>query len=409
VANHSTRQPGMEILMLANKMPYPPKDGGSIATLSMAKSFAALGHKVTMLAMNTSKHYCRLEDIPGEITSSIEFHSVDVNTDISFGAALHNFLFRSIPYNAARFITGDFDSRLAGLLKSRKFDVIQMEGLYLGPYIRTIRKHSRALVSMRAHNIEHEIWQRTAALSSGVKKFYLANLAKRIYRFETSMLNNYDVLVPITGRDAEGFLKLGCKIPVHVAPTGINSQDYKPDFVNFEFPSLFHLGALDWPPNQEGLKWFFAKVWPYIIKEFPGLEFYLAGRNAPAYFSKMSEPNVKFLGEVDDAHDFVRSKAVMIVPILSGSGLRIKIIEGMALGKAIITTSIGKEGIESTHMKNMMIADDPIGFTQAVKHLLSGKEKVIEMGRQALDFVNQYYDNIKITESLADFYRKHLN
>ena len=98
----------------------------------------------------------------------------------------------------------------------------------------------------------------------------------------------------------------------------------------------------------------------------------------------------------------------MIVPLLSGSGMRIKIIEGMALGKAIITTSIGKEGIEIESGKHMMVADDPSGFLEALRFLLAKKENVIEMGRQAEAFVNKYYDNLKIVKSLSDFYQQQL-
>lgn len=399
----------MEILMLSNKMPYPPKDGGSIATFSIAKSFAELGHKVTMLAMNTSKHYFSIDDVPQEVSAKIEFIGVDVNTDIRPRDALKNLLFSSIPYNAQRFITKDYDEQLKQILLQRTFDVIHLESPYLGPYIRTIRKHSKALVSLRPQNVEHEIWQRTAAQSGGIRKWYISNLARRVKRFEVSMLNNYDVMVPITKRDGELFLKLGCKLPMHVSPTGIDAEAYQPEFDNIDYPSLFHLGALDWPPNQEGLKWFFANVWPGILKEYPDLKFYLAGRNAPPYFSKLNEPNVVYLGEVDSAHDFIRSKSVMVVPLLSGSGMRIKIIEGMALGKAIITTSIGREGIGITHGQNMMVADTPEEFLEAVRYLLSGKQKVVDMGKNAVDFVNEHYDNRQIMRSLSDFYQKHLS
>lgn len=399
----------MDILMLSNKMPYPPKDGGSIATLSIAKSLSELGHKVTLLVMNTSKHYFSIDDVPQLLSEKIEFIGIDVNTDIRPLDAVKNLFFSSLPYNAQRFITKAFDEKLKEILIQRSFDVIHLEGPYLGPYIRTIRKHSKALVSMRPQNVEHEIWQRTAAQSRGLKKWYISNLARRVRRFEVSMLNNYDVMVPITKRDGDLFVKLGCKIPMHVTPTGIDAETFLPDYDNIDYPSLFHLGALDWPPNQEGLKWFFANVWPGILKEFPDLKFYLAGRNAPPYFSKLDEPNVVFLGEVENAQDFIRSKSVMIVPLLSGSGMRIKIIEGMALGKAIVTTSIGREGIDTTHGKDMMVADSPEEFFNAVRYLLSDKQNVLEMGRQAVEFIRHHYDNRNIMASLVEFYHKNLS
>ena len=399
----------MNILILTNKMPYPPNDGGAIATMSMAVAFADAGNQVTILAMNTSKHFFDVARIPVELSKKIEFHGVYLNTDLSAGKALKNLLISSIPYNAQRFISEEFDKKIADLLKEKEYDIIQLEGIYVGPYIRTIRKHSKALVSMRAHNVEHEIWERTAGLAKGFKKIYLRNLAKRIKRFEISMINNYDVLVPITERDAKRFLDFGCRIPVHVAPTGINTANLKPGFENFDFPNLFHLGALDWAPNQEGLKWFFSKVWPLVRKEHPSLKFYLAGRNAPPYFSSMNIPNVVFLGEVENAHAFIRSKAIMIVPLLSGSGLRIKIIEGMALGKAIVTTGIGIEGINGEHKQNVMIADDAESFARAIHYLLEDNNRVINMGKQASEFIFRHYDNRKIIKSLITFYNQNLS
>ncbi len=398
----------MEFLILANKLPYPPNDGGAIATLSMAKSLAELGHRVSLLSMNTSKHFCNPTTIPPTLKQLIEFIAVDINTDISVRSAFRNYFNTSIPYNAERFITSEYNSKLTELLLSRHFDVIQMEGLYLGPYIRTIRKLSRSLISMRAHNVEHEIWQRTAAVAGGIKGLYLANLAKRIKRFETSMINNYDTLIPITGRDAGVFRKLGCNIPIHVAPTGVNTHNLEPDPDQAEFPSLFHIGALDWAPNQEGLRWFFNKVWHKVHKMCPNLKFYLAGRNAPRWFREINEPNVVFMGEVPDAHVFIRSKAIMIVPLFSGSGLRIKIIEGMALGKAIVTTTIGTEGISSTYGENIMIADDPERFAQAIFQLVESEQLTRKLGSNAARFVRQYYDNSAITRSLVDFYSANL-
>lgn len=398
----------MDILILTNKMPYPPKDGGAIATFSMAGAFADHGHRVTILAMNTSKHYCDINQIPEKFTQKMRILGVDLNTDLSAGKALRNLFTSSIPYNAQRFISEAFDEKLAALLKEEQFDIIQLEGIYVGPYIRTIRKYSKALVSMRAHNVEHEIWQRTASLTWGLKRIYLRNLAKRIKRFETSMLNNYDVMVPITQRDGDQFARLGCRLPIHVAPTGITRVDFKTDYQAIEFPSVFHLGALDWSPNQEGLKWFFSKVWPLILKEKPDVKFYLAGRNAPPHFKNLRLPNLEFLGEVDDAHEFIRSKAVMVVPLLSGSGMRIKIIEGMALGKAIVTTSIGIEGISGTHGENVMIADKPEDFAKAVVRLLKDERSVINIGSNAAVFAGKHYDNLEITSRLISFYKQHL-
>jgi glycosyltransferase involved in cell wall biosynthesis len=395
----------MKILQVANKFPYPAKDGGSIATLSLSRSMAALGHQVTVLAINTSKHFTDPATIPEELKQSIRFMSIPVNTEIRLHKLAWNFLFSSLPYNAERFISKDFDKALKDLLSEEKFDIIQLEGLYLAPYLDTIRKYTTAKVVMRAHNIEHEIWERTLAMRKGIKKIYLMDLAARIRKMELQYLNSYDAILPITSRD-EGILKgLGCTIPSHVVPTGINSAELLPDHQNLDFPSVFHIGALDWMPNQEGLKWFFENAWDKILDKHPELKFYLAGRNAPEYFRNLPYRNVIFLGEVDDAYDFIRSRAIMIVPILSGSGMRIKIIEGMALGKAIVTTSTGTEGIAATHRTNVFIEDDPEGFASSVCELAEDRNYCLKIGENARTFVTAQYDNFAISSSLLAFYQ----
>jgi polysaccharide biosynthesis protein PslH len=396
----------MKILQIANKFPYPAKDGGSIATLNLGRSLAAQGHEVTVLAINTSKHYFDPGSLPEELTATIRFIGVPVNTDIKVTRLVRNLLFSPLPYNAERFISDAFKNSLKDLLVAEKFDIIQLEGLYLAPYMDTIRNHSDARVVMRAHNIEHEIWARTFVQAKGLKKWYIGHLSARIRRMELAFLNRYDAILPITARDGEVLKNFGCRLPVHVVPMGINAADVLPDHSQMEFPSVFHIGALDWMPNQEGLLWFFDHVWPKILEKHPGLRFFLAGRNAPTQFKSIHYPNVNYIGEVDNAYSFIRSKAVMIVPLLSGSGMRIKIIEGMALGKAIVTTSTGTEGISTTHGDNIIIADDPENFAENVCALVENLDYCLKIGGNARNFVTRYYDNAAISAALAEFYQK---
>jgi len=396
----------MKILQIANKVPYPPKDGGSIATFAMSKGFKELGHKVTVMAMSTSKHPVKESDIPSEIRSGIRFIIIDVNTRISPARALKNLLLSSLPYNAERFISKAFSTRLEQLLQEEKYDVIQLEGLYMAPYISLIRKHSTALLSMRAHNIEHEIWERTVMQRSGLKKIYTRIIAQRVKRMELAFLNGYDAMIPITARDAQIMESFGCRLPVHVSPTGINTSEFSEYNGKPEFPSIFHIGALDWSPNQEGIDWFLKRCWPDLHSKYPELKFYIAGRNAPDHIKNIDEPNVEFLGEVDNAYTFMENKAVMVVPLLSGSGMRIKIIEGMALQKSIVSTSIGAEGIGVTHGTDIIIADGPEKFTEGIENLLNNFDKFEAIGKNAKKYVEENYDNLSISKSLMGFYKE---
>ncbi len=399
----------MKILQLTNKPPYPDKDGGAIATLNLTRGLARNGHEVTVLFMNTLKHQVKTIDIPPEVLSLADFRDVFVPAPISAPAALANLLFSYQPYNAVRFISKKFSESLKNLLQEKPFDIIQLEGLYLCPYIPLIRKYSKALIAYRAHNVEHEIWERTIALSGGYKKYYIRNLAARIRKFELSWLNHYDLLVPITERDGNILNHLGNRKPVHVSPTGIDAASLRSGRASLEFPSLFHLGSLEWSPNQEGLLWFLQHCWPKIRERFPGLKFYIAGRKAPRWLiNKFNLPGVVFEGEVPDAYAFMDSRAIMIVPLLSGSGMRIKIIEGMAMGKAIVSTAIGAEGIGTTHGKNILIADTPEDFTGAICRLVADRELFNSLGRASILFIHENFDNLAIAGKLAGFYQNSL-
>jgi polysaccharide biosynthesis protein PslH len=401
----------MKILQLTNKIPYPPRDGGAIATLSLSLSFARQGHQVTLLGMNTSKHYCDMENLPDSITSHIKMESVDVNTDLSFWDAIKNLLFSRLPYNATRFISKNFSNKLIEILQNQKFDVIQLEGLYMAYYIDVIRKHSDALIALRAHNIEHEIWDRTSKQEKSLlRKGYFKLLTRRIKRFKLNKLNKYDLLVPITNRDAEIFHNLGNTRPFCTTPAGFDTGRTQPHRHLIEFPSVFFIGTLDWFPNQEGIIWFLEKVWDKVLQTNPNLQLHIAGRNAPDWIRKIfNKPNVIYLGEIEDAYQFMNCYAIMIVPLFSGSGMRVKIIEGMAMGKTIITTGLGAEGIDITSGVNILIENDAEGFAKRINDLISNRKYFDQIGSNAACFVRDYFDNEKITLTLTEFYKKHIS
>ncbi len=399
----------MKILQVTNKVTYPTNDGGTIACMNLTRGFSLLGHRVTVLSMNTEKHHIKMEEIPKTVKDLADFRLVDVPAKIYRFSALINLIFSRKPYNAVRFISKRFKNELESILKANSFDIVQLEGLYVCPYIPLIRKNSSAKIVYRAHNIEHEIWKRTAAMATDFEKWYLEILSKRIKRFEKKLLNSYDLLVPITERDGIILDAMGNKKPRHVSQTGIDSSMLIPNSKYLEHPSLFHIGSLDWAPNQEGLIWFLENCWKEIHEKYPTLMFYVAGRNAPVWFQRrLGMPNVVYKGEVDDAYEFMNSKSIMVVPLNSGSGMRIKIIEGMALGKPIVTTKIGTEGISTTSGKNIIIAADKAEFIKAVSELIENREFFESISRNAIEYVHDNFDNLTSAGALIEFYKQHI-
>lgn len=377
--------------------------------MNLTRGFSLLGHQVTILAMNTVKHNITLVEIPESVKELAEFKLVNVAARISPVSALLNLVFSNKPYNATRFISDTFAQELKKILQENEFDVVQIEGLYVCPYIPVIRANSKAKIIYRAHNIEHEIWSRTAIMAHGFEKYYLRNMSKRIKKFEIQTLNKYDLLVPITGRDEAILDKLGNKKPSHVSQTGIDSSVLIPNSKNLKHPTLFHIGSLEWSPNQEGLIWFFENCWDAIRERYPDLQFYVAGRNAPPWFQKLLNlPNVVFKGEVADAYEFINSKSIMVVPLFSGSGMRIKIIEGMALGKPIVTTPVGTEGISTTSGENIIVVTNVEGFVQSISDLIENREYFDKISKNAIEYIHENFDNLSSAGALIEFYKKHI-
>lgn len=396
----------MKILVLCNKSPYPPREGGPIAMSAVIDGLLDAGHEVKVLAINTNKYFVDPDQVPDDYRQKTGLEMVYIDLSIKPLPAFFN-LFTKKSYHVERFITKQFEKKLTSILQNEKFDIIQLELLYLAPYLKTIRKLSKAKIILRAHNIEHLIWERIAGnCKNSLKKFYLNHLYKTLKRFELEAITKFDGIAAITETDAAYFKLMAPDVPVIDLPFGIYPEKYPLTEQESEFPSLFHLGSMNWMPNEEGIKWFLNSVWPDVNKEFPQLKFYLAGRNMPDWLTQSKINNVMVVGEVEDAFEFMRSKSVMIVPLFSGSGIRIKIIEGMAAERAIVSTKIGAEGINITPGKNILIADSAKDYVDAIKLLVSDKDKCINLGKEARKLIEDQHNNTLLTQRLTKLYNK---
>lgn len=391
-------------------MPYPPNDGGAIAMLNMAKGLKAAGCDLTILTYNTQKHFFDTNKLPSTVKNLGPMYAVEIDTSVKPLGAFFN-LFSSKSYNISRFDQESVREELKLILANNQFDIIHFEGLFTSMYVDLIRQLSpKSILVLRQHNIEYKIWERMAAQASFPKKAYLKLLARRLKKYELKVYNQFDAIVPITEVDQKVVSDYNSTINTFVSPTGVDSSDYINKVKDFDQNSVFHFGSLNWMPNVEGVKWFLENAWPIINEAKPELKFFIAGRDMPDWISDLNgKNNVVVVGEVDDAAEFYGSKNVMVVPLLSGSGMRIKMIEGMAAGKPIVSTKIGAEGIDVTPNKDVIITDDPESFAKAVIELINNKEKAVELGRNAQSIVETRYSNdIRVTE-LVEYYKSIVN
>jgi glycosyltransferase involved in cell wall biosynthesis len=397
----------MKVLQLCNKPPYPSVDGGTMAMNSITKGLLSMECKVKVLTVETDKHPARRERMTEEYLQQTGFESVYVDLGLKPLPAMGAMLCGE-SYHVKRYVSNDFAAKLREILENEQFDIVHVESIFLTPYVPLVRKLSDAKVILRAHNVEHLIWKRVAqSCSNPFKRWYLKHLSLALRAYELEHINDYDGIVCITPNDAEVFRQNGCRKPVTSIPFGVDTGE--DPGVDVEPNSLFHIGAMDWLPNQEGVRWLLEEVWPVVHREVPEAKLYLAGRKMPARWMNAAIEGVSVVGEVPDALYFIGSKKINVVPLLSGSGIRVKIIEAMSIGKTVVTTTVGAQGIDYTDGENLLIADTPEQFAQQIKRCLEDTEFCDRVGDAAARLVADRYNEQKLAKQLFDFYNKRLD
>ena len=396
----------MKILQLCHKVPFPPYDGGTIAMNNITQGLLSEGHRVKVLAVETPKHRVLSEDMPEDYLKSVDFDSVFIDTTLSFWAAFKT-IFTRKSYQVSRFYSKGFANKLAEILQKETFDIIQLESIFMAPYLPVIRQFSTAKIVLRNHNIEHLIWHRVINNEPNpLKRWAIRYFSRQLKRYECNLGSQIDAFAAISEPDYQFFKECYHNIPGTVIPFGVDLENYpeNEDYMPSGTPELFHVGSMNWLPNVEGIEWFLDEVWPQIHEKFPEITFTIAGRQIPEKISQRADNNVIIAGEVASANDFMAEKDIMIVPLLSGSGVRVKIIEGMALGKTIITTAIGAEGLAVEHGKNILIANTPDEFLECISKCVASPDICTILGENARNFVALNHNNDLITNRLIEFY-----
>lgn len=350
-----------------------------------------------VLAMLTAKHPNK--DATAEL-EGVNYTYVKVEAKVSALGALKS-IFTPTPYIVERFDNDDFLSALVDLLNNTKYDMVLLEGVFLGIYLDVCRKFSEAKVLLRAHNVEHLIWKRhQKELAKGLKSWYLKRvMIPQFDAFENDLLKKVDGIIAISPVDLKYFAKESQRpmISIPVAASVAKSAAK----LNNTF-SVGFLGALDWLPNHYGLRWFLDEVWSKFA-DTKDVQFQAAGRNFPDEIRNWTYPKVEWLGEIDDAQAFIQSQHVIIVPLFSGSGMRVKVIEAMSLGKCVLSTAIGAEGIEVQEGKDILIADEPAEWIKILDDLWQNQEQVGAIGARAKSNLSSAYDRDDLAKQLEAF------
>ena len=396
----------MKLLQLTKKFPYPIMDGESIAIHNLSRGLVRAGVEVHLLALNTLKHHASYDRLPDSLSHYDSIESVDIDTQVRLIPLLRH-LIKGTSYNVARFKSREFDGTLVHTLKRQQFDVIQLETLYLVPYIPTIRKHSSALIALRSHNVESEIWHGLSRGSRGWRRWYYGVCAERLAEMEDDMREMYDVHIPISAVDHALYTQNGHQRPSLVLPIGMDlPSPSRPDDDHDKLTKLGFIGTMDWRPNVEGIRWFLDNAWPLVREEFPEIEFHLAGRNMPQELKEYVSSGVTIHGEVADAGAFVQGLDVVVAPVFSGSGIKVKILEAMAYGRVVMSTKMGFEGIPVVGRSSALVFENAQELIAELSWILAHKDRLGDIKINARQLIKSNFDLDKLALDLKVFYEQ---
>lgn len=360
------------------------------------------GHSVKVLSIATGKHPFDRSAMPAEYLERTGIEGIFTDTRLNVVDAFTD-LVTSDNYNISRFFSPDMDIRLIRLLSAEAFDVVLLESLFVTPYIATIRRYSKAPIVLRSHNLEHMIQERIAhGERNPLKRPYRRFLARQLERYEMEVLDRVDGVAAITPADAAHFTAHGRKAPIITIPYGVEPEASPCDMPPGP-PVFFHLGSMDWLPNEEGVRWLIEAVWPLVLKEHPEARLHLAGNKMPADLLALRIQGLTVEGRVPDADAFVAGRHVLVVPLFSAGGMRVKIIEAMAMGKCVISTPLGAEGIEHTDGHDILLARDAAEMAACMGTVLTRPGRCAEVGRHARELVERRYSTARITGELVAF------
>ncbi|QJD96414.1 glycosyltransferase [Mucilaginibacter robiniae] len=399
----------MKILLLTHLTPFPQNSGYPIVVGNTIQGLVDSGHQVTLFSLDTKKPNKGNDPKTDALTSQIHYYCHETDTNVSPAQVALSWVNGKL-FMIDRYYDAEFERLLIKELQSTTYDIIQFEGLFVTAYLNAVRKVTSSKLLYRAHHIEYLVWERLAQQKNDpIKRLYLRLMAKRIKKFELQQLKRFDAAAVFTTQDKDLLNGHHPQLPVEILPVGLNLTRYQPSWDKTEFPSLFFLGAMDWMPNREGMEWFLDNFVQELTQGDLRVRFYVAGNDIPERFDDYEVMGKIYIqGEVDDALEFVNSKAIMIVPLLSGGGMRVKIVEGMAMQKCIISTSLGAEGINYKHGVNILIANTREEFFRAIKRCISDENYCKDIGHHARLLVEEQHNAASITQRLVTFYQQML-
>lgn len=392
----------MRLLQIAPRIPYPLTDGGSISIYNITRQLSERGAQIYFVASSANDNADSVQKLSGLCQDVL---TVKRSKDYGVRTVLRN-LFSSVPINVEKYHSKEALDEVIRFVRGKHIDIIHVDHLHMAYYGLALKKILNIPVVLREHNLELKIMQRLSETSSNpAYKAFARFQLKKFLNYEPLICANVDKCVMITEDDRKDLMSLKEDIDAIVIPAGVDTDFFRPNESVGEEDSIAYAGSLDWMPNVDGLKWFVHEVLPIVLSSKPNVRFYIYGKNASREVVKLHDgKNVIFIGFVNDVREVFQKARIMAVPLRIGSGIRIKILEAMAAGKPVVTTSIGFEGIKGEVGKSIMIGDTTEEFAEKILLLLNDKDMCISIGKEASAFVGSEYSWHKIGDLFWETY-----
>lgn len=393
----------MKILVLAKQCPYPLDDGASIAIHMLSKGLVEAGATVDLLAFNTLKHRYEGDLARRELShyGSIELVDLD-NRPSMIGAALN--MLTNESYHVSRFRSAEMKLKLSTTLPNQAYDIVQIESSHLLIYYDLIRTYHSGKIILRAHNVEHQIWLRyQAQLDRKILSAYHRIQANRLRKIEEQYIAKMDGIMAVSEVDQAYFKLLNQH--AFVVPIGLDilpSTSEESQAVSS--PRFGFIGSMDWAPNQEGLQWLLDRV---LTQTNSDVQIVLAGRNFES--AKLDIPNhlnIEILGEIESTSTFWDQVDVLMVPLFSGSGTRVKIIEAFTHQKLVLTTAIGIEGIPATDGEHAVIRDGEGAWHEAINTIMDNWSTYTAIKLNGRQLAENNYEYGRVGAAAMKIYRQ---
>jgi sugar transferase (PEP-CTERM/EpsH1 system associated) len=392
----------LEILVLAPYPPYPARSGGASRTLHLARALARR-HRVSLLCFGSADERAGLEPLREWCD---EVHTVDYPAAARRRRRLYQLRSlvgrRSFSHHA--YFSRAMAGALAGLLSRRRFDVVQADASEMGYYWPL---PGGVLQVLNTQNVEHLILERTwRGETSRLRRLFARLEARKLRRGELAVCRASDAVLAVSEVDADALRPHVGPVTVRVVPNGVDTDFFTPGAAPEHPGRLLFTGAMGYRPNTDAACHFAERILPIVRAAAPEATFAIVGKDPPEAVRRLAGDGVEVTGTVPDVRPWMRSAEVFVVPLRVGGGTRLKILEAMASGRAVVSTSVGCEGLDVTPEEDILVGDTPEAFAAQVLRCLRDPDLRARLGARGRALVERRYRWDAIGDRLAAFYEE---